>query len=49
MIDIGMGNRLFAFRVEVNTAYFTLDLVEANVVEPLEAGTRYRANSMVWN
>lgn len=44
-----MGNTLFAFRVKVNTAYFTLDLVEANVVEALKAGTRYRANSMVWN
>jgi hypothetical protein len=45
----GVGNKLFAFRVEINTTHFTLDLVETNVVEPLEAGTCYRANSMVWN
>ena len=43
----GRGYRLFALGVKVDAANFTLDLVEADVVEALEAGTCYGADSMI--
>lgn len=45
-----MANReyqLFALRVKVDAADFTLNLVEANVVEALEAGACYGADSVI--
>lgn len=41
--------KLFTLRVEVYAADFSLDLVEANVVEALEARTRYGTNTVVRN
>lgn len=42
-----MGNSLFTLAVKIDTAHLTTHLVEANVVEPLEARTVDRANSVV--
>lgn len=47
--EYGPKNSLFTLRVKVYAANFSLDLVEAYVVEALEARTRYGAYSMVGN
>lgn len=45
----GMLNSLLALGMEVDAADFTLDLVEANVVEALEASARDGPYSVVGN
>jgi hypothetical protein len=35
--------------MKIDPAYFALDLVEANVIEPFEAGPGYGPDPMVWH
>lgn len=43
----GKGNLLLAFRMKVYPAHRPLDLVEADVVEPLETGAHDLAHAVV--
>lgn len=47
--DVDGDGLLFALGVKVDSTYFSLDLVETDVVEAFKRSSNYCSNSMVWN
>lgn len=47
--DVDGDGLLFAFGVEIDSTYFSLDLVETDVIEAFKGGPNYCSNSVVWN
>lgn len=40
---------LFALGVKIYSTYFSLDLVETNVIEAFKGSSNYCSHSVVWN
>lgn len=40
---------LFALGVKIDSTYFSLDLVETDIIKAFKGGPNYGSNSVVWN
>lgn len=47
--DVDGDGLLFALGVKIDSTYFSLDLVETNVIEAFKRSSNYCSHSVVWN